>query len=64
MKEKISQRLSREQLVAKLRELAGQMEKGAVSFGDRTIGIPDSTVLTLEWKEKYTRKKLEIEIEW
>lgn len=64
MKEKISQRLARGQLVSKLRELADQMEKGAVTFGDRAINIPDSAVLTLEWKEKYTGKKLEIEIEW
>ncbi len=64
MKEKTSQRLTKAMLIEKLREIAGQLENDTLRVGERTIILPESLVLTLEWKEKINQRKLEIEIEW
>mgnify|MGYP001563714620 CR=1 FL=1 len=64
MKEKTSQRLNKATLIANLREIADKIEKDSLQIGGKIIVLPESAVFTLEWEEKISKRKLEIEIEW
>ena len=64
MKEKITQELKREEIIANLREITDLLEKDALKVGEAVIVLPESAIFEVEWKEKTDKKKLEIEIKW
>lgn len=64
MKEKVTQTLNREKIIANLREIADLLEKDAMKVGEAAIVLPESAIFEVEWKDKPDKKKLEIEMKW
>lgn len=63
-KQKIKKILNRKEASEYFRNLASEIEKGFVSFGDKAIDIPDSFEFEIKIKEHIGKKEIEWEIEW
>ena len=62
---KVREVCSRDQLIARLKEVIDKLENNSLNIGDETVGnLPESAALELKYKTRRGEKALEIEIEW
>ena len=64
-KGKIQESCSKDQLIARLKEIVSKLEGNRLSIGKETVGtLPEKATLELRYKNRGSMKSLGIEIEW
>lgn len=62
---KVRKIYSRDQLIARLKEVVNKLENSSLDVGEELVGnLPESAALELKYKARRGGKSLEIEIEW
>lgn len=65
IKEKSHEMATKDEIVARLREFADQLENGTLTVGTTPVGkLPDSAMLEVGFKDRHGKRKVEFEVKW